>query len=73
MQTELLIIKNKTDYIRVKKDTYIICNLDKASVFPMEMVDQVKDHVEKLKKNGYPSATVYKLMLTEELFMENLK
>lgn len=68
METELLIIKNNEEYIRIKDDAYKCCNLDKASVFPMENLDQVKTHVEQLKKSGFPSASIYKLILTEEPF-----
>ncbi len=68
METELLIIKNNEDYIRIKDDTYKCCNLDKASVFPVDKLNQVKAHIEQLKKNGFPSASIYKLILTEEPF-----
>ncbi len=71
MKTELFIIKNNEDYIKIKKEEYSICALDKASVFPMDKLEQVKTHIEQLKKNGFPSASIYKLLLTEQLFKDN--
>lgn len=68
---ELLIIKSKTDYIRVKPDHYTICNLDKASVFPLEKLDIVKQHIKQLKVDGHPSAEIRKLILNEVPFKED--
>ena len=50
METQLLIIKIQADYIRVKDDNYLVCGLDKASVFPMEELDTVKAHVAAMEK-----------------------
>ncbi len=65
MKTELLIIKNNEDYIRVRKDEYFFCSLDKASVFPLDKILSVREHVRSLKNKGFGKACVYKLILTE--------
>lgn len=65
MKTELLIIKNNEDYIRVKEDQYFICTLDKASVFPADKILNVKEHVKRMKNSGFDRACIYRLILTE--------
>ena len=68
METTLLIIKDHDRYIRVKGDGYQICNLDKASVFPMDKLDEVKRHVDTMKENGFDRPAMAKLILREEPF-----
>ncbi len=67
---ELLIIKTQNGYIRFKDDGYHLCALDKASVFPMNKLDQVKSHLSDLQVGSYPDAVINKLILTEEPFTE---
>ena len=66
METELLIIKIGNDYIRVKEELYSVCGLDKASVFPMEKLETVKEHVTSMEKNHGWKATIRRLILKEE-------
>jgi len=66
MKTELLIIKNKKDYIRIIDGTYHLCNLDKASVFPLDQLNIVNEHVEKAMTTGFKDACIKKLIITEE-------
>jgi len=66
MHMELLIIKSGEDYVRVKTENYSLCQLDKASVFPIDNLDEVKKHVKKLKEKDFPLITIYKLKLIEE-------
>lgn len=66
METQLLIIKIQADYIRVKDDNYLVCGLDKASVFPMEELDTVKAHVAAMEKKQGWHGTIYRLSLREE-------
>jgi len=54
VQMELLIIKSGEDYVRVKTEDYILCRLDKASVFPIDNLDVVKNHVRKLEEKDFP-------------------
>ena len=63
---ELLIIKTGKDYIRVKDDNFYIVKLDKASVFPFEKLDLVKNHASRLKEQKFNSICIKKLILTEE-------
>jgi len=65
---ELLIIKSGQDYVRVKTENYILCQLDKASVFPIDNLDEVKKHVKKLQEKDFPLIAIYKLTLKEEPF-----
>ncbi len=68
MKTELLIIKNNDDYIKIEKNQYICCSLDKASVFPVDEIRVVREHISRLKESGFDDASVYKLVLTETPF-----
>ncbi len=63
---ELLIIKSGTTYLRFKEDDDLMVRLDKASVFPMEQIDLVKQHETRLKKKGFGTVRIKKLILTEE-------
>ena len=66
METELLIIKTENDYIRVKADCYCVCRLDKASVFPMEKLEIVKEHVRSMEKKHGWKGIIRRLILREE-------
>ena len=63
---ELLIIKSKKDYIRVKGEQYFIVGLDKASVFPLEQLAMVKLHESNLKNQGFQKTCIKRLILTEK-------
>ncbi len=63
---ELLSIKTGSMYIRVKERKYLTVNLDKASVFPMEKLDQVREHEADLNAAGFVDVQIKKLVLTEE-------
>ena len=63
---ELLIMKNKNEYVRVKEDTYLLVGLDKASVFPLEKIQTVREHIKNLQTQGYKHVSIYRLKLTEE-------
>lgn len=65
METELLIIKTGSDYIRVKEGHYHRCKLDKASVFPMTKLEEVKGHLRKLNAMGEMNPALFKLILKE--------
>jgi len=67
---ELLIIKSGENYVRVKTEKYSLCQLDKASVFPIDNLDEVKKHVKKLKEKDFPLIAIYRLTLTEEQFQD---
>ncbi len=63
---ELLIMKNKTEYVRVKEGTYLFVGLDKASVFPLEKIDVVQGHIKNLQTRGFKHVSIYRLKLIEE-------
>lgn len=65
---ELLIIKSGKDYIRVKTENYIRCPLDKASVFPMDKLEEVRTHVKILRFKGFRRVSISRLKLSEEPF-----
>ena len=65
---ELLIIKSGKDYVRVKGGDYILCNFDKASVFPMDKLDVVKDHLSMLRNRGFVPVSINRLIISEEPF-----
>jgi hypothetical protein len=65
---ELLIIKSGDDYIRVKAEQYLLCRLDKASVFPMHKLQEVKSHANILREKGFDRISIARLTLSEEPF-----
>jgi hypothetical protein len=65
---ELLIIKSGKDYIRVKAEKYMRCRLDKASVFPMDKLDEVRTHVKIMNAKGFRRVSISRLTLLEEPF-----
>lgn len=65
---ELLIIRSANQYIRVKNGEYLRVSLDKASVFPLQNLDVVHQHVEAAKAAGLSEIHLKKLVLTEKDF-----
>jgi hypothetical protein len=63
---ELLIIKSGRDYIRFKDGNALPVRIDKASVFPFDQMDRVRQHASRLKENGFDNVCIKKLVLTEE-------
>ena len=63
---DLLILKTGNDYIRFKDGKYLLVGLDKASVYPMDQIDQVRTHMSELEKNGFKNVRIRKLILSEE-------
>jgi hypothetical protein len=65
---ELLVVKTGDDYIRIKDDAYIVCDLNKASVFTLDNVSEIKMHIARLETLDFKSVRVKKLVLREEDF-----
>ncbi|MCG8687392.1 MAG: hypothetical protein MI892_21120 [Desulfobacterales bacterium] len=63
---ELLIIKTGKRYLRIKDGAFLVVNLDKASVYPMDQLDQVNVYARDAKAEGLSQVHVKKLILTEE-------
>ncbi len=67
---ELLILKSNERYIRVRDESYELCGLDKASVFPIDQISRVKEHLKKMSVTQNIDAAIYKLLLSEEPYTE---
>lgn len=67
---ELLVIKCKEQYIRVRDGYYELTSLEKASVFPLTKIAVVKDHLIMLKKE-HETLSIRKLTITESDFEDN--
>ena len=63
---ELLILKSGEKYIRIKDDQYLPVRLEKASVFPLDQLVEVRQHENRLKVDGFADVCIKKLILTEE-------
>ena len=66
--TELLVIKAGNDYFRCREDRFEACTLSKASVFPLEQVEQARLLCRKLAQTGVVNPVLKKLTITEEPF-----
>lgn len=69
---ELLIIKIGTNYIRFKENGYYAVGLDKASVYPFDRLEQVRQQLADVRAGGFPQAAIYRLTLTEVPLSEAL-
>ena len=63
---ELLIIKTKGGYLRIKPDEFLAVTLEKASVFPMAELAHVQGLAAGARNRGFGDVAVKKLVLTEE-------
>lgn len=66
MNMELLVIKCGDRYARVKEDAHQLCGIDKASVYPMEKLVEVRRLAAVLRHQGLKDISIRKLVLTEE-------
>jgi hypothetical protein len=66
---DLLVIKSHQKYIRIREGRYQLGSLEKASVFPVDRLDEVQYHLETIRKQGISGAQIYRLTLTEEPLM----
>lgn len=67
---ELLIIKAGSRYYRFKDRQYHTCELNKASVFPLEKIDTVRELINRLQNAGIKKPHIVKLTITEEPYSE---
>lgn len=68
MHTQLLLLKSDGDYLRVSPDGYRRCSLDKASVFPLARVEEVREHARRSGERGFPDVEIRLLCLEEKAF-----
>lgn len=67
---ELLIIKAKGGYYRFKDGSYLPCELNKASVFPLDRVKEARKLCATLHRDGIAEAYLKKLTIIEEPYLE---
>ena len=65
---ELLVIKSGADYIRIAEEEYHRCGLNKASVFPLDQLDNVREYVRQMEGRDFESVTIKKLIITEKTY-----
>ena len=63
---DLLIIKTGKHYLRTSTEVFETVNLDKASVFPMDRLDQVRELEQQAQAQGFQDLIIKKLVLSEE-------
>lgn len=68
--TELLIVKTPNGYYRFREDEYFLCELNKASVFSLSEATKAKDLCAMLHRNGVVEASLMKLTIIEEPYLE---
>ncbi len=66
---KLLTLKVGKDYIRQLDDGYQLCNMNKASVYPLEQIATVRLLEEDILKDGMKPQLV-QLTITEEPYTE---
>lgn len=64
--TELLALKDSGSYYRFTEEGREKCSMAKASVYPMEQAELVKELLSRLHADGYHQADIVKLTITEE-------
>lgn len=69
MITELLIIKAGDSYYRFSEGEFSLCNMSKASVFPLDRLGEAKSLCELVRRSG-GSADLMSLTIREEPFVE---
>lgn len=62
---ELLILRSGASYIRIKTDGGHLCGIEKASVYPIQRLSEVKQLVPVLSRQGFKHISIRKLILTE--------
>lgn len=67
---QLFILKSGKDYFRFSDTGYTQCSLQKASVYPMDSLEKVKQLVQQLQNDGIADAAIFTLTLTEEPFIK---
>jgi len=69
---ELLIVKAGNHYLRFLPEGHQFCNFDKASVFPLDQVTQVREHMRRAHEDGAADIELRKLTIIEEPYPEAL-
>lgn len=69
---ELLVVKVGSRYLRFLPEGYEICSFDKASVFPLDQVAQVREQMHRALGNGAADIELRKLTIIEEPYTETM-
>ena len=67
--TELLIVKEGEKYIRFLETGFEYCSMNKASVFPLKSVEEVKERCSEIRFQT-EEFQLMKLVICEEPFLE---
>lgn len=70
MKKELLILRTGDSYIRLRADGHELCDMEKASVFPLTKAHEVHNYQTKLAAQGIDDLRIHKLTISEEPFVE---
>ena len=68
LASELLIVKEGEKYIRFLETGFEYCSMNKASVFPLDSVEEVKVRCSKIRLET-EGLQLMKLVITEEPFL----
>lgn len=69
MISELLVVKGGDSYYRFSEGEFSPCSMNKASVFPLERLDEVRKLCQQVSETG-GAAILMKLTISEEPFTE---
>jgi len=61
----LLTIKCGKTYLKIDDRRYALCDLNKASVFPEEAIQVVREHKRAAQEQGMEELAIYKLTIAE--------
>lgn len=67
---QLLIVKAGIQYLRFLPEGHQICSFDKASVFPLDQVAQVREKISRAVGDGVADIELRKLTIIEEPYTE---
>ncbi len=71
-KVKLLVLKSGPHYIRIHEDDYQTCSMEKATVFPLERIEEAKIHAQRLREKGFRDVAVYRLVIQEERITQGL-
>jgi len=67
---ELLIVKAGASYLRFLPEGPQLCEMAKASVFPLDQAAQVRDLMRSARQEGITDTELHKLTIIEEPYEE---
>ncbi|MCP5079524.1 MAG: hypothetical protein GY951_15910 [Psychromonas sp.] len=67
---ELLVLKAKNEnrvvYLKKEAQGFIFCEMNKASVYPLTKMAEVKSYQKEALESGLKDVEIFKLVITEE-------